>query len=124
MIHIGDCDMCPREGVRIVFGWTTRDQKHCQRCNQARLARKKKEGQKRVSAAYPKGTACFECGSTGKKLDRSHILSRGAHPELADDPENIVPHCRDCHQTWEFGDRKNMKTFALKRAYMEKHAIV
>ena len=125
MIHIGNCDKCPREGVRIVFGWTTRDGRHCQWCNQARLARKKKDGQKRVSASYTKGTPCFECGSTGKKLERSHLVIKGAHKDLEHNPENIVPHCRDCHMKWEncpdLETRMSMQTYKKKRDFIIKH---
>ena len=123
--HIGDCHKCGRTGVLIAYGWPTRNGRHCVSCNRDRKqALERKKTGTRVPAEYPKGTPCFECGSTSRKLDRSHILSRGAHPELADDPDNIVPHCRECHNKWEFGDRRSMITFALKRAYMEKHSII
>jgi hypothetical protein len=44
----------------------------------------------------------------------SHILSKGAYPELRLDPENIQIHCFDCHQQWEFGDKKSMKCYNEK----------
>ena len=31
----------------------------------------------------------------------SHILTRGAHPEMAHDPRNINILCPKCHNTWE-----------------------
>lgn len=38
----------------------------------------------------------------------SHILSRGAHPEMAHDPDNHNILCQKCHDQWEFGDRTGM----------------
>lgn len=55
----------------------------------------------------------------------SHILTRGAFPEMATDPRNINILCLEQHNKWEKGNRKemriypgNMKTIArLKREY-------
>ncbi len=59
------------------------------------------------------------------KIYFSHILSKGAHPELRFDPENIVLHCPDCHRFWETsGKMKTMRTYALKFSYMQKHGFV
>lgn len=41
----------------------------------------------------------------------SHILSKGAFPGLADHPLNWNLLCFQCHQTYEFGDRKSMKIY-------------
>lgn len=40
----------------------------------------------------------------------SHILTKGAHPEMAHDPRNYNILCAKCHDTWEsFVDRDKMK---------------
>ena len=41
----------------------------------------------------------------------SHILSRGAFPELAYDPRNTNILCLKSHKKWEIGDRQNMKIY-------------
>ncbi len=41
----------------------------------------------------------------------SHILTRGAHPEMAHDPRNINILCYDCHAKWENGKRDQMRIF-------------
>lgn len=38
---------------------------------------------------------CAACGRSG--VDLAHMHSRGARPELKDDPENWIPLCRECH---------------------------
>ena len=56
---------------------------------------------------------CFHCGtylgSIMKPIYFSHILSRGAHPGLRCDEENIVLACRDCHYIYDFGDKSKLK---------------
>ena len=42
----------------------------------------------------------------------SHILSRGAHPEMAHDPRNINILCFDHHNRWEHATtRKDMRIY-------------
>lgn len=41
----------------------------------------------------------------------SHILTRGAHPEMAHDPRNVNILCFDHHSTWENGSRENMRIY-------------
>ncbi len=41
----------------------------------------------------------------------SHILSRGAHIEMALDPRNINILCSRAHRKWETGDRRSMKIY-------------
>lgn len=41
----------------------------------------------------------------------SHILSRGAHPDMAHDPRNINILCPEMHERWENGDREGMRIF-------------
>ena len=43
----------------------------------------------------------------------SHILSRGAHPEMAFDPRNVNILSFPAHQTWETGNRKGMRIYEL-----------
>lgn len=42
----------------------------------------------------------------------SHILTRGAHPEMAHDPRNINILCYEMHNLWENGKRENMRIYA------------
>lgn len=41
----------------------------------------------------------------------SHILTRGAFPEMANDPRNINILCLEAHNRWENGDRQNMRIY-------------
>lgn len=41
----------------------------------------------------------------------SHILTRGAHPEMAHDPRNVNILCLEMHNRWENGDRQNMRIY-------------
>lgn len=41
----------------------------------------------------------------------SHILSRGAHPEIAHDPRNINILCHRHHEQWEVGNRESMRIY-------------
>ena len=41
----------------------------------------------------------------------SHILTRGAHPEMAHDPRNINILCLEAHHRWEFGQRVGMRIY-------------
>ena len=56
---------------------------------------------------------CEECDKyLGEKWERymfSHILSKGAHPELRHEKLNIAISCLDCHSRYEFGNKKEMK---------------
>ena len=49
---------------------------------------------------------CENCtislGNEPKTFYFSHIKSKGAHPELRLDENNIELLCLDCHQAWEF----------------------
>lgn len=42
----------------------------------------------------------------------SHILTRGAFPEMAHDPRNVNILCFEMHNKWESGDRKGMRIYA------------
>jgi len=41
----------------------------------------------------------------------SHILTRGAHPEMAHDPRNINILCFEHHNQWENGAREKMRIY-------------
>lgn len=41
----------------------------------------------------------------------SHILTKGAHPEMAHDPRNVNILCLVAHNHWEFGDRTEMRIY-------------
>lgn len=50
----------------------------------------------------------------------SHILTRGAHPEMAHDPRNVNILCFNCHNRWENGDRESMRIYASNQLIIEK----
>lgn len=41
----------------------------------------------------------------------SHILTKGACPEMAHDPRNVNIFCLAAHNRWEFGDRTAMRVY-------------
>lgn len=57
----------------------------------------------------------------------SHILARGAFPEMAHDARNVNILCWQMHEKWEHGDRERMRIYAgnmrtiemLKKEYAE-----
>jgi hypothetical protein len=49
----------------------------------------------------------------------SHILSRGAHPEMARDPRNNNILSFDNHRKWEVGDRKSMRIYQRNELTIE-----
>lgn len=73
---------------------------------------------------------CEECQkplaiSPPPKIYFSHLLGKGAHPELRFDPLNIVLHCSACHRDWETsGKMREMRTYALHSAYMIENGFV
>lgn len=59
------------------------------------------------------------------KIYFSHLLSKGAHPDLRHDPMNIVLHCPPCHRAWETsGKMREMRTYALHSSYMVSKGFV
>lgn len=63
------------------------------------------------------------CEETGVPLTYSakhvsHILSRGAHPELRHHPDNVNILCEDAHRQWEFGNRQSMKIWPKNKQTM------
>jgi 5-methylcytosine-specific restriction endonuclease McrA len=73
---------------------------------------------------------CQECGihlPHFSPMFISHIITKGSYPSLRNHPENFMIYCSQCHQLWEFGDRRKMKTYdeameimdKLKREYYE-----
>lgn len=71
-------------------------------------------------AHYP-----HQCAETMRPLKQysatyvSHILTRGAHPEMAHDPRNVNILCFEMHNRWENGDRQNMRIFAGNQLIIE-----
>ena len=49
----------------------------------------------------------------------SHILTRGAHPEMAHDPRNVNILCFEMHNRWENGDRQNMRIYRINQLTIE-----
>ena len=66
-----------------------------------------------------------QCAETMRPLNQysatyvSHILTRGAHPEMAHDPRNVNILSFEQHNRWENGDRKNMRIFAGNQIIIE-----
>lgn len=63
---------------------------------------------------------CEECSRPLPQYNAtfvSHILTRGAHPEMAHDPRNVNILCKTCHDRWENGDREGMR-INLKNQYL------
>lgn len=58
---------------------------------------------------------CEECDKDlGSKWERymfSHILSKGSQPKLRHNKDNVNILCLECHQRWEFGDKKAMRIY-------------
>lgn len=65
------------------------------------------------------------CAETMRPLNQysavyvSHILTRGAHPEMAHDPRNVNILSFECHNQWENGKRENMRIFAGNQLIIE-----
>lgn len=51
----------------------------------------------------------------------SHILTRGAHPQMAHDPRNVNILCFEMHNKWETGNRESMRIY---RSNMERIRIL
>lgn len=49
----------------------------------------------------------------------SHILTRGAHPEMGHDPRNINILFTTAHNQWETGDRKKMRIYPANMRTIE-----
>lgn len=63
--------------------------------------------------------------ATPVKANFSHLLTKGSHPDLRHDPENIVLSCYACHNLWEFGkNREDMATYKKHLPYMIKNGFV
>ena len=144
--RIGTCDSCGKDKARIVAGWSTRASKRCARCEVSRrmAAAGKQPAMKKTArlgmlrqmddemntaiwATRPH--VCVECGkrllNPPPKHYFSHVLSKGAHPELRHDPENVVLHCIVCHRDWETsGKRRRMTTYTMKISYMVSKGFV
>lgn len=61
------------------------------------------------------------CEETGQQIYEyaavyiSHILTRGAHPEMAHDPRNTNILIPTKHNRWESGNNRGMKIYALNQ---------
>jgi ribosomal protein L37E len=66
---------------------------------------------------------CEECDKgLGNKWERymfSHILSKGSQPKLRHVKENINILCLECHQKWEFGDKKSMDIYPVNEQIID-----
>lgn len=49
----------------------------------------------------------------------SHIMTRGAHPEMAHDPRNVNILCFEMHNKWENGNRKQMRIYRTNQLAIE-----
>ena len=138
------CDFCQEVDTFIGSGWTTRNKKKCIKCmikdgkktkplpkfTEKQKSRLASDDQVNKSIWESRPHLCVECnkdlGKKPFKMFFSHLLSKGAHPELRHDPSNIVLHCKACHNKWEFasGFRKNSKTYLSNLSYIEKHSTI
>ena len=69
-----------------------------------------------------KGHYCEECMRPLHEYSAvycSHILSRGAYPEMAHDPRNINILCFKHHNEWENGNRKAMRIYPHNRLIIQ-----
>jgi len=65
---------------------------------------------------------CAECMRPLRQYSAtyvSHILTRGAHPEMAHDCRNVNILCFDHHAAWENGNRETMRIFSINRLTIE-----
>lgn len=65
---------------------------------------------------------CEECMKPLKAYSAvhvSHILTRGAYPEMAHDCRNVNILCLDCHNRWENKDRENMRIYGVNEYTIE-----
>lgn len=66
------------------------------------------------------------CEETMRPLERysavycSHILTRGAFPDMAHDPRNINILCPEMHERWETGNRQGMRIYGRNQRIIEK----
>jgi len=49
----------------------------------------------------------------------SHILTRGAYPQMAHDPRNVNILSFEMHNRWENGDRENMRIYRANLLIVE-----
>lgn len=49
----------------------------------------------------------------------SHIITKGAHPEMAHDPRNVNILSLEAHNKWETGNRKSMKIYPKNKGTIE-----
>ena len=53
------------------------------------------------------------------RMNISHILGKGAYPEFRHHPKNFNVLCFDCHQQWEFGNRRAMEIYTANEKVVE-----
>lgn len=66
---------------------------------------------------------CEECMRPLEKYSAvfvSHILTRGAFPEMAHDPRNVNILCFEHHNQWENGNRKAMRIYEKNQETIER----
>ena len=65
---------------------------------------------------------CEECGLILHHYNAcfiSHILTKQAHPEHAFDLRNYNILCKECHNKWEYGVKRDMKIFRKNQLAIE-----
>ena len=55
-------------------------------------------------------------------VDISHVLTKGAHPALKFDPDNLLAACRPCHTEYEGGSERHRNI--LRDNYPERWARI
>lgn len=117
------CSVCKKEKILWKSNPPT-----CISCNRSSSPIRLSEGSKAKICAdtafyneiwAERNHSCEECGrnlgDTWKRYMFSHLITKGAHPDLRYDKRNIVLKCLECHNRWENGDRRNMRVFARYR---------
>lgn len=70
-----------------------------------------------------KSLVCEECGKpirSPSAINVSHILTKGAHPEMSHDIRNINILCPEHHEQWEHATtRKGMRIFEKNQIVIE-----
>lgn len=92
--------------------------------NKKMLIRMKKDREFYKEIWNERPHVCEECssllGDFFTSVYCSHILAKGAFPTLRYNKENINILCLNCHQRWEFGDRKSMKIYPKNEIIINK----
>lgn len=106
--------LCPECNYRRLHKGLSRAEVYKSRLSnrKAKLPRKTGERELFLKIWNERPHYCVKCGKwlgdEPRPVFFSHIKSKGAHPELRLDPDNIELLCSECHHIYEFGRRKDV----------------